>query len=75
MMVGRELKKIQEEDSDLEVKEIDVVANPRKSWQEGIRMIPTLIKGKKKLSGIFLSSKQIRDFLITNRKMEPPELS
>jgi len=63
MLVGRELKKIQEEDPDLEVEEIDVVANPRKSWQEGIRMIPTLIKGEKKLSGVFLSSRQIRDFL------------
>ena len=68
MLVGRELKKIQEEHPDLEVKEIDVVANPRRSWQDGIRMIPTLIKGKKRLSGIFLTSKQIRDFLATCRK-------
>jgi hypothetical protein len=63
MLVGRELKKIQEEDPDLEVEAIDVVTNPLKSWKEGLRMIPTIIKGEKKLSGIFLSSKQIRDFL------------
>ena len=65
MLMSRELKKIQEEHHDLEVEEIDVVANPLKSWQAGIRMIPTLIKGKKKLSGVFLTSKQIRDFLAT----------
>lgn len=63
MLVSRELKKIQEEHPDLEVKEIDVVANPLKSWQDGIRMIPALIKGKQRLSGVFLSSKLIRDFL------------
>lgn len=68
MLVGRELKKIQEEDPNLEVEEVDVVTNPLKSWQERIRMIPTLIKGKKKLSGIFLSSQQIRDYLATCRK-------
>jgi len=65
MLVSRELKKIQEEHPDLEVEEIDVVASPLKSWQDGIRMLPTLIKGGKKLSGVFLSSKQIRDFLST----------
>ncbi|MBC8318262.1 MAG: hypothetical protein H8E41_10180 [Desulfobulbaceae bacterium] len=63
MLVGRELRKIQEEHPDIEVEEIDVVANPLKSWQDGIRMIPTLVRGEQKLSGIFLSAKEIRDFL------------
>jgi hypothetical protein len=65
MFVSRELKKIQEEHPELEVEEIAVVANPLTSWQDGIRMIPTLIKGEKKLSGVFLTSKQIKDFLST----------
>ena len=68
MFVSRELKKIQEERPDIEVEEIDVVTNPLKSWQAGIRMIPTLIKGKKKLSGVLLTSKQIRAYLATCRK-------
>ena len=63
MLVGRELRKIQEEHPDIEVEEIDVIANPLKSWQDGVRMIPTLVSGEQKLSGVFLSAKQIRDFL------------
>jgi hypothetical protein len=57
------LKKIQEEHSNLEVEEIDVVTSPVQSWKKGIRLIPTLIKDKQKLSGIFLSAKEIRNFL------------
>lgn len=63
MFVSRELKKIQAEQPTLEMEEIDVVTNPFKSWENGIRMIPTIIYGEQRLSGVFLSSKQIRDFL------------
>ena len=63
MLVGRELRRIQEEHPDIEVEEIDVIVNPLKSWQDGIRMIPTLVTGEQKLSGVFLSAKEIKDFL------------
>ena len=65
MKVSRELQKIKEEQPDLKVEEIDVVSNPVQSWKAGVRMIPTLTCDNQKLSGVFLSSKQIRDFLAT----------
>ena len=61
--MSRELKKIQEEQPGLQIEEIDVVASPIQSWQDGIRMIPALVRGKRKLSGVFLTAQQIRDFL------------
>ena len=63
MIVDRELTKLQEEDSDLEITKIDVVTNPLQTWKNGIRMFPALKYGEKVLSGVFLSSKEIRNFI------------
>lgn len=65
MLVGRALKNLQREIPNLDIEEVDVVANPLTSWRAGIRMIPTLVKGEHRLSGVLLSEKQIRDFLST----------
>ncbi|MEN8258255.1 MAG: hypothetical protein ABFS09_10385 [Thermodesulfobacteriota bacterium] len=37
--------------------------HPKKAWQAGIRMVPCLVAGDKKMSGIMLSKKKIRSFI------------
>lgn len=64
MLVGRVLKKLQEETGDLNVREVDILRHPRTALHDGITMIPTLQQGERRLSGIFLSEAKIRDFLM-----------
>ncbi len=64
-MVGRVLKKLQEEFPDLVIEEVDVVTHPLVSLRRGVKMIPTLIAGDKKLTGIILSEEKIRNFILT----------
>lgn len=68
MMVGRVLKKLQEEMEDLTVHKVDILRHPRTALREGITMIPTLQQGDRQLSGIFLSEEQIRCFLGQNEQ-------
>jgi hypothetical protein len=60
------LKKIQQEKSDLEIKKIDIIRHPRTTIKDEVTMIPTLQIGEKRLSGIFLSEKEIREFIEIN---------
>lgn len=64
MMVSRVLNKLQKEKNDFQINKVDVLAHPLTAIKEGITMIPTLQLDDKRLSGIFLSEEQIRDFLI-----------
>lgn len=66
MMVSRVLSKIQQERDNLEIKKIDIIRHPRTTLKDGVTMIPTLQIGEERLSGIFLSEKEIRDFIDTN---------
>lgn len=45
------------------VTEVDIVSHPVNAWQDGIRMIPALVAGEKMLSGVYLGSSRIREFL------------
>ncbi len=63
-MVGRVLKKLQEEFPDLVVEKVEATTNPLASLRQGVKMIPTLIAEDKKLTGIILSEKKVRDFII-----------
>lgn len=63
MMVNRALKKLQPEFPEMTVTEVDIVSHPAVAWKNGIRMIPALVAGKKTLSGVYLSSSRIREFL------------
>lgn len=63
MMVGRELKKLQQEYQNLEIKEIEVTTNPRLTLRHGVRMIPTLKAADGKLSGFILTSSKVREFI------------
>ncbi len=63
MMVGRVLSRLQREMNNFQVDKVDILAHPLTAVKEGITMIPTLQLGDKRLSGVFLSEEQIRDFL------------
>lgn len=63
-MVSRVLKKLQEEFPHLVIEEVEVTTNPLVSLRQGVKMIPTLMTGDKKLTGIILSEEKIRDFII-----------
>ncbi len=63
MMVSRALKKLQPEFPEMTVTEVDIVSHPVNAWQDGIRMIPALVAGEKMLSGVYLGSSRIREFL------------
>lgn len=63
LLVSRQLARLSREYGDLEVEEIEVITSPVKSWQEGVRLIPALRAGDKRLSGLVLTPAQVRDFI------------
>jgi hypothetical protein len=69
MIVGRELAKLEKEFPQLLIKKIDILTHPVQAMQEGVKMIPTLIAGEKRLSGFLLSSQELRSF-VTNMLKE-----
>ncbi len=64
MLVGRELTKLQKEFPKLQIEKVDILTNPGRTLRDGVKMIPTLKAGDRTLSGIFLSSAQLREFVI-----------
>jgi hypothetical protein len=63
MLVRRELTKLEQEFPKLRVEKVDILTNSGKALRQGVRIIPTLRAGDSKLSGIFLSSAKIREFV------------
>jgi len=63
MLVSRELTKLQQKFPKLQIEKVDILTNPASTLKDGVKMIPTLKAGDKTLSGIFLSSAQIRKFV------------
>ena len=62
-MAGKYLREIVGEDPTLMIREVEVTTQPIKIWQQGIRLIPTLQVGQQTLSGIYLTKKQIKNFI------------
>lgn len=62
-MAGKHLRKIAAQDPSLEITEIDVTATPLKCLRNGTLAIPALHVEGKILKGVYLSKKQIEDFL------------
>lgn len=62
-MVRRSLKEICNSDEQFEFEEIDVLQQPKRTWQAGIRMIPALQADKAILSGTYLTKPQILKFI------------
>jgi hypothetical protein len=66
MMVGRELTRLQQEFPKLEIEKVDILSSPARALKQGVRMIPTLQAGEDTLSGVFLSSARIREFIVAH---------
>jgi len=52
-----------EEHHEMQLEEIDILLHPKKALKYRIKMIPTLQIGEKRLSRVFLSSAQIKEFI------------
>lgn len=63
MMADRALTKILKDYPDIKVEKIDIVTNPARAWNDGIRMIPALKSGNEILSGVLLNEDEIRTFV------------
>jgi hypothetical protein len=63
MIVGRELTRLQQEFPGLVIDKVDILTSPGKALKAGVRMIPTLQAGEQRLSGVFLSNSEIREFV------------
>ncbi|MBI5557401.1 MAG: hypothetical protein HY885_07160 [Deltaproteobacteria bacterium] len=64
-MAGMALREIQKEYGDLVIREIEVMAQPHAALKAGIRMIPALTAGDRKLAGFILTRQKIREFVAT----------
>ena len=63
MLVGRELTKLKQEFPELQIEKVDILTNPGRTLKDGVRMIPTLKAGDRTLTGIYLSSAQVKEFV------------
>ncbi len=63
MLAGRELRRIAAEMPELAIEEVDILSHPRRAWQEGVRMIPTMKIGEQRLSGVLLTGEAIARFI------------
>lgn len=62
-MAKKYLEEIAQQKSNITIEEIDIMNQPLKSWQNGIRLIPAIKIEDKILSGIFLNKTQISNFI------------
>jgi predicted DsbA family dithiol-disulfide isomerase len=61
MFLSRALK----DHPDIEVTKVEFLTNGDRAKQDGVKSIPTLVAGDRKLSGVFLTPGGIRRFLAT----------
>ncbi len=62
-MAGLSLSRLLRDFPNITVRKVEYLANLGRSRKEGVRLIPALVSGDKKLSGVYLSKKKIRQFL------------
>ncbi len=62
-MAGLSLSRLIRDFPNITVRKVEYLANLGRSRKEGVRLIPALVSGDKKLSGVYLSKKKIRQFL------------
>ncbi len=48
----------------VELETVEITTNPIRTLKDGVKFIPTLKSGDKRLTGITLNRKKIEDFLI-----------
>ena len=64
-MAAMSLSQLLRDFPDIAVEKVEYLANLGRSHKHGIRSIPTLVSGDKKLSGIYLTKKSIHRFLVS----------
>ena len=57
------LKQLLREFPDVEIERVEFLTNRSRARGDGVRVIPTLMAGQKKLGGFYLTKKAIRRFL------------
>ena len=62
-MAGLSLSQLLPDFPDIRIEKVEYLANLVSSRKDGIRSIPTLSSGDKKLGGFYLTKKRIRQFL------------
>ena len=62
-MAGRSLAKLLAEFPDVTLDEVEFLTNRERAKADGVRQIPTLVSGDRKLSGFYLTQNRIRRFL------------
>jgi glutaredoxin len=62
-MAGRSLSQLLDEFPDVTVEKVEYLANLGRSRRDGVRAIPTLVSGERRLSGFYLGKGSIRRFL------------
>lgn len=62
-LVGHSLKQLLPEFPGVSVDKVELLTNRGRSRQEGVTGIPTLVAGDRRLSGFYLTKKQVRQFL------------
>jgi predicted DsbA family dithiol-disulfide isomerase len=60
---GLILSQIREDFPDVAVEKVEYFTNLGRARRDGVRGIPTLVAGERRLAGIFLTPKSIRRFL------------
>ena len=66
-MARKHLLEIEKENGDVSFEEVDVMANPLKTWKDGVRMIPAIRIGDKILSGLYLSREAVKKFITAEK--------
>ncbi len=62
-LAGKALRELAAERGDIELEIVDVLAAPRRTLADGVRMIPAIRAGERLLSALYLSRKTISRFL------------
>jgi hypothetical protein len=66
-LAGKYVREITSHDPEIKVEEIDIMAAPRQTWSDGIRMIPALKIDNHILSAVFMSKSDIADFIAKHK--------
>ena len=62
-MAGLSLSRLLRDFPDITLNKVEYLTNLGRAGKVGVRLIPTLVSDEKKLSGVHLSKKRIRQFL------------
>lgn len=62
-MAHKHITEALQNEPDMTLTTVDVVSSPRKTWNDGIRMIPAIKIENEVLSALYLSKEEIKNFI------------